>query len=67
MKPEPEMCEKLKLKEPTSLKATILFGITLNEDPLFLYFKTARKEYRIRKELIISIEQTNMRFKEESQ
>lgn len=56
-------CKRLSFnKHSGEDKPTILIGLILEEDDLFLTFKTAHKEYRINKKTIITIEETNILF-----
>lgn len=63
MKVNKELCWKLIFKNSEFDKSPcILFGIKESEDSIFLNFRTAKKLYCINKNIIISLEQTNMPF-----
>lgn len=56
-----EFCKKLKFGERKN--PTIVFGIILSEDQNFLVFKTAKREYKVNQSLVLSLEDTNILFK----
>ena len=45
-------------------RPTILLGLILSEDDFFIVFRTANKKHHINKNEILSIEDTNIEFKE---
>ena len=60
-------CKKLRYKTDssnTNIDPSILLGLLENEDDYFIWFRTARKTYRISKSAIVSIEDTNEIFRE---
>jgi hypothetical protein len=62
---EQKFCKKLVYKNTSpelKLKPTVILGIIKFEDNNFILFQTARKEYRISKSCIISIEDTEEEF-----
>jgi hypothetical protein len=62
MNPKPN-CKKLrygKREDPT-----VILGLILSEDSDFLVFRTANKKYHINRKEILSIEDTNVEFKED--
>lgn len=66
MKIESQMCQKLIYKNSNfDDSPSILFGMVVMEDHDFLVFRTAKKEYKINKILIISIESTDKPFQNE--
>lgn len=59
-------CKKLIYKGTNDLDEEVpfcLIGIIVNEDQQFITFKTARKEYRISKNVVNRIEDTDIDFK----
>lgn len=56
-----QLCKKLKFGDPE--KPSIILGIIVQEDNDFLVFRTAHREYRISRRLILSIEDTDAEFK----
>jgi hypothetical protein len=59
---EQKLCKKLaygRKEEPT-----VILGVILKEDINYLTFKTANKHYRISQTLILSLEDTDIPFKE---
>ena len=59
-----QKCKKLAYKRSANDDSpTILVGLVVKEDKNFLYFKTARKEYRINQSLILSMEDTDIEFR----
>jgi len=65
--PNKEYCKKLCYKNTSPeipLEPTVLLGIIVSEDENFLTFRTARKQYRISKKCIISIEDTDEIFRD---
>lgn len=58
-------CKKLIYKSfADDTNPTVLLGIILEENETFLTFKTAKREYRIYQNSIVSIEETDIIFKE---
>lgn len=42
---------------------TVIYGLILEEDSEFIIFKTAKKEYKISKKLILMTEETTKNFR----
>jgi hypothetical protein len=60
------LCKRIAYKAyGDSNKPKILLGIVIKEDSLFLYFRTAKKNYMISKASIISLEDTTEVFHNE--
>jgi len=57
-----QLCKKIRfgLHE----RPTILLGIILSEDDIFIVFRTANKKHHINRKEILSIEDTSIIFKE---
>ena len=57
-----DLCKKIRfgLHE----RPTILLGLILSEDSDFVVFRTANKKHHISKKEILSIEDTNVEFRE---
>jgi len=64
MKSESIKCKRLAYKSKEQDNSpTIILGVVVSEDNDFLIFKTDKREYRISKSLILSIEDTNIDFR----
>jgi len=61
-KGQTKFCQKLAYGDKQ--EPSVILGIVLEENSNFLIFKTANKEYRISQSLILSLESTNIPFKE---
>lgn len=58
-----QLCKKLIFNNnPQKEQNTILLGLVIAEDSLFITFKTARKQYQINKTHVILIEETKIPF-----
>lgn len=61
----PILCKKLSYRNSheADIKPTIILGIVVSEDEHFLDFRTAKRMYRINKQLVISLEDTDVVFR----
>ena len=62
-KPQTKLCKKIIYGNETN--PTVLLGIVENDTEGFITFRTARKEYMISKNSIISLEDTDIPFRSE--
>ena len=69
MKSTKQKCKRLVYKNTSreyDPSPCILMGVILSEDDGFIKFQTGRKQYTISKSVIISIEDTDIDFREEN-
>lgn len=67
MKTQTQKCKKLLYKiSENDNNPNIIFGLIISEDDNFITFKTARREYKISKSCIVTIEDTDKIFVEEN-
>lgn len=62
-------CKKISYKtgQPTPYDTKILLGLIISQDENLINFKTAKKEYTISITSLISIEDTDIEFKNEEE
>ena len=60
---EERKCKKILFKSYGN-NTRILLGVIIGESEYFILFKTAKKEYQIAKNSVVSIEDTNEIFQE---
>lgn len=55
-------CKKLAFSDEEGRSPKVLLGIIVSEDQFFIKFRTARRDWRISKKNIVSIQDTNRNF-----